>query len=504
MRPNPNEATADNNNTNETSSASSSSIIFQSFTKLVRIIMACDAVYYRLYYEYCILCSQQAAAATARSNNNPMQHPRQTTISAGPIPHPIQYWGEQVEFSSLLSSPDMAEQQPTSNLVPLVLSTTRNKDNVLSCLHALRMEETKFIFGNRYFWTQSTIRQELYASGPVQQREQDNNQQTPRLFLEWRDSCRDFLCHLYSYASIANSVWEHGILPALQTRQLFHILELGAGTGFWAQHVTQQTTTTKVGEPKFQAWAYDVASTSHSNNRNIHHHSHNEYHGSTPPFFDSMQSGDGTSKRFWKNLRKTTTLSPKHTVLMICYPPPDSSMAIQTVQNYVQWIEKNNPKHPSKQQSSRSSDKTAGTTVLHIGEFRGLTGTKEFETYMLDHFSIVERWPCQNWGTDASEVTLWEKKTTHHSNSHYHKSNDNPRTHASSVSILNPCAGCKVRESTRRCRLLRTLTYCSAHCFQNHQHERQKQLREMAIHLDETDEQLQFDLSNDRHFSSLD
>lgn len=499
----PKESTSSNNN-KETSFSSSS---FRYFTKLVRIIMACDAVYYRLYYEYMILLLHLHHATITTTTTTNTHQSRAISSSRGcRIPHPIQYWGEMVVRSS---SSSRTEDKMMTIFPFKVEPQNLTHENVLSYLHSIRMEETKLLFGNRYFWTQSNILQELYSGGPAQEDGPNNHEHyhidehssAPHLFSQWRDSCRDFLCHLYAYATISNAVWEDGILPALQRRQLYTILELGAGTGFWAHYVTQQTQF----HPMFQVFAYDVPTNNNNDNHNQNNHhnrNNNEYHGRTPPFFDSMQLGDGTSKGFWKNLHSDTSLSPKNTILMLCYPPPDSSMALTTVQNYVQWVEKKNKHHPK--QSNHSPDKPTTPTILHIGEFRGLTGTKEFEKYMLDHYTIVERWPCQNWGTDASEVTLWEKKSTkNHRKTHKHHTNKFHNAHASSVSILNPCAGCKVRESTRRCRLLRTLNYCSAHCFQNHQHERREKFREMAVLLDEKDERLQFDLSNDRHFSSL-
>ena len=61
-----------------------------------------------------------------------------------------------------------------------------------------------------------------------------------------------------------------------------------------------------------------------------------------------------------------------------------------------------------------TSTATAATTfspvLIHIGEFKGLTGSSPFEHYLLRYFYCTDRWPCLTWGTDAAEVTVWRAR----------------------------------------------------------------------------------------------
>jgi hypothetical protein len=51
---------------------------------------------------------------------------------------------------------------------------------------------------------------------------------TTQLLKEWRDSCRDVLCHLYCYATTSSSC-TNGLVDTLQKMKVSRIIELGAG-----------------------------------------------------------------------------------------------------------------------------------------------------------------------------------------------------------------------------------------------------------------------------------
>ena len=122
-------------------------------------------------------------------------------------------------------------------------------------------------------------------------------------------------------------------------------------------------------------------------------------------------------------------------------------------------------------QASNTLEKTfkkyGGRAFIHIGEFRGLTGSKEFERFLRKHYECQERYPCLGWGTDASEVTMWVARKGA-------SENDKPKE------LLLPCSFCRKKEAVRRFRLLRYLAYCSEDCCKRHNHSR---TRHLAMHM---------------------
>jgi hypothetical protein len=152
---------------------------------------------------------------------------------------------------------------------------------------------------------------------------------------------------------------------------------------------------------------------------------------------------------------KTSTLTDS-TALLMCYPPPQSTMAYDTLKAF---------------------QEAGGKYLIHIGEWRGLTGSNEFEELLLKDFRCVYRVPCSSWGTDASDVTIWERGS-------------------GKASLLLPCISCGESEATRRSRLLRHAVYCNRKCYQ--QHDGFKGLCRLAIV-----PLLDLEFENELHFQPL-
>jgi len=95
-----------------------------------------------------------------------------------------------------------------------------------------------------------------------------------------RDSCRDYLCHLYAYASLSPESWVF-IRSFLQKENITEgILEHGAGSGYLAKILETHQVPIR---------AYDVCPTSASDSQKNNSFSEtmpsNDNHGLTPPFY---------------------------------------------------------------------------------------------------------------------------------------------------------------------------------------------------------------------------
>ena len=124
--------------------------------------------------------------------------------------------------------------------------------------------------------------------------------------------------------------------------------------------------------------------------------------------------------------------------------------------------------------------------LVHIGEFKGLTGNKSFEELLLRQFECQERHTCLSWGTDASEVSFWVRKPA---------SNQSERS-----AMLLPCSHCGKHGAVRRCRLLRYLVYCGEMCYKRDLASRNLHL---GINMIDLGAKCSLDFLSDKHFSKL-
>ncbi|KAL3945415.1 MAG: hypothetical protein SGBAC_000468 [Bacillariaceae sp.] len=387
----------------------------------IRIIMASDNIYYRLYY-------QQLTGMI------PVASKHHDTDEGWYIPHPPFYFG--LEGFTVQSKEEDAKgtSNKTKSIIPvlmqsaqelkdsspelqalldhLVVGTTNSKDpanHALEAIHRQRFQETMLLFQDRGWASsaRSLPQWNTSLSLPVDP-ESKHETPAPHLLMEWRDSCRDFLCHLYAYATVSSKVLCQlvDLLAQLQKEESMDlskgIVEIGAGTGYLAE-------TLRAHGVAVQAW--DIQPTSvksvGDNSGGM-----NEYHGHVPPFCDVYKASTFPS-----------TSHADRSALLLCYPPPESPMALNTLSAY---------------------RKAGGQCLIHIGEFKGLTGDSKFEKVLRKgDMHCVARYPCLGWGTDAAYVSVWIAKGS------------NPKILASSKVLLPCSAAFCSKEAKHRCRPLR-------------------------------------------------
>lgn len=217
------------------------------------------------------------------------------------------------------------------------------------------------------------------------------------LMCEWRDSCRDFSCHLFAYAVPSDAALQemasHGGL-----------VEVGAGLGYWASLLRARGVDIAV---------YDKSPTSQS---------HNEYHGRAKAWC-SVTKGDADCVQ-----------QHADKALLLCYPPPASSMAALSLQMYL---------------------KAGGKTVLYVGEWFGDTGTSEFQVQLNKTCLLVKRVALPNWSNTSYELTVWKVRS------------DQAAEDCVDLPILS-CAACGKTENLRRCRFSCEVCFCSQDCQEAH------------------------------------
>ena len=375
------------------------------------------------------------------------------------LPHPLEYFG----LNFLVMDPDHSYRSKEKLLAsikddiddhleleplltelrqvydPQTLTPTdsqNEKDHALSAIHRCRLLETISLF-HHSGWSSSAKAQKQAVSSLTKDIEVHETA-APALLMEWRDSCRDFMCNLYAYATLTSDSVER-IADTLKKCQIDGgVMEIGAGTGYVAKLFRTAG---------IQVDAWDIHPTDNT--------AMNEYHGFTPPFLDVCKSA-----------KFPVSSNAENVALLLCYPPPDSPMAYDTLTAYLQ---------------------NGGTCVVHIGEFKGLTGDGRFERLLTKRLSCSnDRFPCLSWGADASHVTVWAEP-------------EKDRKEKTDSKLLLPCSNCNQSEATSRCRLVRSIVYCSQHCFKEDAVGRTCRLKIAMIELDST----VLNFQNKQHFSAL-
>ena len=127
----------------------------------------------------------------------------------------------------------------------------------------------------------------------------------PVVLRQWNDGCRIWPCHLYSFATPT--------VPALEKLAgLAPLVEIGAGTGYWAHMVRTFTSTPE------SIIAYDKDPPC-SLGRVV---KGNDYHGKS---------------RAWTAVRKggpEAAAQHSQATLFLCYPPPDNAMGLLALRAY--------------------------------------------------------------------------------------------------------------------------------------------------------------------------
>lgn len=412
------------------------------FEAAVRIIIACDALYYRTYYLQLV---KMAPIISTNAENFF-------------IPHPQFYFG--LEYLCLESMRDglrwqselirnAKEVEATSPDLKILLnhlmlpSKYWDDNHPLTAIHRFRFDETISLFHETGWLSRPSTKDQLQQSLTATRSPGETNHETPapKLLVEWRDSCRDFLCNLYAYATLSTEVLNRLCDSYFQLEKELKlskgIIEIGAGTGYIAKQLRDAGAL-------IDAW--DIQPT------NDYSKSLNEYHGHTPPYY-SVSAASSFPRTNAKDM-----------ALLLCYPPPESPMAFETFMAY---------------------KRAGGKCLIHIGEFKGLTGDKRFESVLLQTMICKTRYPCLGWGTDASVVTVWVESN---------------EVAAGKKQVLLRCSNEDCRnEATKRCRLLRSIVYCSDTCFHQHSTIRGHHLRAYMIDVDGS----AMGFNNSSYFDSL-
>ena len=393
----------------------------------IELIMACDDCYLKLYY-------------------------LDLTAIKAKLAHPVAYFGESLRTMREY----VAKHGVLDDLVETVCDRYNvassflnlNEMDALTALHQMRFLETLVLF--RRDKPESYHQSTWLVSTDTASSLEKHDTPAPPLLSRWRDSCRDFLTHLYGYATIPPSHLQAIAEFAKGTT----ILELGAGTGYLA-HLLQQL--------HVAVQPLDVAPTTPSAKKRKRQQS-NDYHASTPPF---TQVEEGTAATMKLVMRQHAS---KTFTLLLAYPPPDSEMGYETL---------------------RVFHEAGGSKLIHVGEFCGLTGTQRMEQYLLQHGSRFmgqsKDIPCPTWGTDSAFISFWNLTSV---------VNAQP-------SPLLLCQNCQSRPAIKRLRILRHLCFCRESCWKQFQESGEIQQHSICSSLNDQIREEALDFDDPRHFLRL-
>lgn len=410
----------------------------------LRVMMKADQLYYRIYY-----------AALTSSNNSSSDDNADERIR---IPHPPTYfscpglaWDSKGHDALAVFLPGLNEDTrrlltQTWGLGDLSSSPSLSDNNPLYILWQSRFLETL-----RHFWCTGyagmTTKRALATAQArpdhmIGEFAQHETLAMPVL-QEWRDVARDFPASLYSYATPCPKAIET-ILKSSQADS--NIVEVGAGTGYFASLIQRCGGFVK---------PYDLVPPGCNTD--------NDYHGEVPAF-TVVHPGDASTADF-------SSCSSSQQTVLFCYPTPGTDMAASALRKFA-------ASYPGK-----------AKTVLHVGEWAGLTGDSEFERLLELEYECSESVPLPIWGTDAAYLTVWCQSRGIDAE----KSVPVPATGGCSA------AGCNKR-AHRRCRFARCLAYCSAECFREHCNARESVL---ALHMLDVKAGGDVQFDNQRHFMEI-
>jgi len=346
-------------------------------------------------------------------------------------------------------------------------------------------ETIRHVWCTRYSALKSSIAlqeaSESENANSIRARNADNNSQEALLEIhetytlsteaaQWRDSIRDYPANFYAYAAPTTEALDT-ISNCFESSEIEEILEAGAGTGYWSALLLSCLKKNEIKRCSAPAvLPYDITPPSMEMNKgdNVGAVGSNEYHGDIPTFIRVHQA-DSLSK-----VQSASAVGG--TALLLCYPPPASNMAHQALSTHIS---------------------NGGNTVIHIGEWQGLTGDNTFETLLAEQFYCQEKnvIPLPWWGTDATYLTIWTKKG---SGKGCNAQDPESTSHSSALGYCsaNECPN----HAKRRCRYARSLQYCSSECFKKDiPHVRAA----LALHMMTIVSQDELSFENDGHFMDL-
>jgi hypothetical protein len=457
---------------------------------------SCDSVYYRCYYDAVSSCVSTDVACDG-------------SLVAAIIPHPPTYfscpglaWDAQnggVESlrvymgtcsdKAFLTAPlDESFKQSLLKSWGLEDRLSAVKLGGLATNPLLALWQSRFMETIRHVWcTQySAAKSSIALNEASDVKVLSNHSEDTQLILhqanalspelsQWRDSIRDYPAHFYAYAAPTTEALK-SISKCLKRSSIDQVLEAGAGTGYWSalllRHLKgyakdNEEENVRTMHTSAQVVPYDVAPPSSDVNGDgsCNAAMSNEYHGHVPAFMHILEAAS-----FEQALSSTSKSSAK-TALLLCYPPPGNDMA---------------------QKALFAHMSNGGHTVIHIGEWQGLTGDKSFEALLQQNFFCRETdvVSLPLWGTDATYLTIWRRKG--------YSAFEN-----GVISYSAAMGHCSVQDcrnhARRRCRYARLLQYCSFDCYEKHRVIRRAML---AIHMVRT-EFGDAVYEDDRHFMAL-
>lgn len=458
--------------------------------KRLSAMASCDAVYFRCYY---------AAVVSRVSTDNTCG----SVVSI--IPHPPSYFscpglawdaqdagsealhaflGECSDETNQASPLDESSKQTLKSwgLEERLSSTTVGTNAGVAANPLLVLWQSRFLESVRHLWLTrySAVKSPIalnQASNPKNDSTRLNSHdwqseihETNALSLavcQWRDSVRDYPANFYAYAAPTNRALR-AISNCLGDSGVEQILEAGAGTGYWSallrlhlKHSSKKGNGAEVAHCPVLL-AYDTAPPSLG--------SANEYHGMIPSF-TYIHQADTFSQAL-----SSSTKSGVKTALLLCYPPPGSDMAHEALSAHISQ---------------------GGRTVIHIGEWQGLTGDDKFEVLLTHKFFCQKKevMPLPSWGTDATYLTIWRKKDK--------EATDNFRS-TGAISCSSAHGYCSAEQCSnrarRRCRYARSLQYCSLECYKKHSSARKSTL---ALHMIDATSGDVVKFEDENHFMDL-
>lgn len=221
----------------------------------ITVITILDEIYFRLYHHQLMQVKQQKVV---------MDHKEEHSVVADDVPPPDSYFRDVVSYAlnSACSLDKFWEDNFSFSMAKEIkeLWEIDNQSNSLLRIFISRYEEGIRLLYDTGVGKNGEMDIALSKSRPKQWKKKSLAQPPCYPILQkWRDACRDWCCHLYSYA-----VPTRAAISVLARYK--PLVEMGAGLGFW---------TSLLRNCGVDILAYDKDPTCSSKN---------EYHGLLPPF----------------------------------------------------------------------------------------------------------------------------------------------------------------------------------------------------------------------------
>ena len=386
----------------------------------VELCCLLDDVYFQLFYTW-----NTVARGYQQSGSFPV-----STTQFSSIWEPVEYLSHMGRIMDKISgmTSSLARQKYLSEVVALsgseiaqLYEVLWKGEDALVKIYLLRFTETI-----RFIPVEECELPERVPRGNSQSREPPCH---PVLRM-WRDCCRDWVCHLYAYA-VPNEMALQAIANLQST-----LIEIGAGTGYWGYLLAnfgQQKMYLFDSFPLPSAPQPEESKSSRKSNTGM-----NDYHGKALAFVPVKRGGS-------TDLRIISKETAGSTALMLCYPPPGCSMALDCLKNF------------------------QGEWIVYIGEWQGDTATPDFEKSLLQQFSLFQSVGLPNWGNTCYSLTIWKRKAL--------KEDVPPVTPKTSPLIdillggIPPfqCTSCGLSKRTlKRCTCCSLVSYCGQECCTRH------------------------------------